>query len=146
MIRPRWHKVLHDLWDSKSRTALVVFSIVVGVFSIGVIVGAYVILSHDMSISYAANNPANIEIRAPAFDNTLVKSVQEMSGIAQAEGRRVFTMQARIPGQTKWVALNVVSIDDFAKQTRLRQTQWARRLADDPDRERRQPPRAHRPL
>lgn len=26
-----------------------------------------------------------------------------------------------------------VSIDHFAKQTRLRQTQWARRLADDPD-------------
>ena len=25
------------------------------------------------------------------------------------------------------------SIDHFAKQTRLRQTQWAQRLADDPD-------------
>ena len=116
MIRPRWTKVLHDLWDSKSRTALVVFSIVVGVFSIGVIVGAYVILSHDMSISYASNNPANIEIRVAAFDSTLVKTVQDMSGIKQAEGRRVFTMQARLPGSSQWVPLNVVSIDDFARQ------------------------------
>ncbi len=116
MMRPRWRKVLHDLWDSKSRTALVVFSIVVGVFSIGVIVGTYVIISHDMSASYAANNPMNIEIRAASFDSTLVKSIQGMNGIKQAEGRRVFTMQARIPGSSQWVPLNMVAIDDFAKQ------------------------------
>ncbi len=115
-MRPRWRKVLHDLWDSKSRTALVVFSIVVGVFSIGVIVGAYVIISHDMSASYAANNPMNIEIRAVSFDSTLVKTIQDLSGVKQAEGRRVFTMQARIPGSGPWVALNMVAIDDFAKQ------------------------------
>ncbi len=60
MIRPRWRKVFHDLIGSFSRTALVVLSIAVGVFSIGVIVGAYVIISHDMSASYAANNPMNI--------------------------------------------------------------------------------------
>ena len=28
-LRPRWHKVLHDLVDNKSRTALVVGSIIV---------------------------------------------------------------------------------------------------------------------
>ena len=60
MIRPRWRKVFHDLVGNFSRTALVVISIVVGVFSIGVIVGAYVIISNDMSASYAANNPMNI--------------------------------------------------------------------------------------
>ena len=116
MMRPRWRKVLHDLWDSKSRTALVVLSIVVGVFSIGVIVGAYVIISNDMSASYAANNPMNIEIRVASFDSSLVKTIQDMSGVKQAEGRRVFTMQARIPGSSQWVPLNIVAIDDFAKQ------------------------------
>ncbi len=99
MIRPRWHKVLHDLWDSKSRTALVVFSIVVGVFSIGVIVGAYVILSHDMGISYASNNPANIEIQAASFDSSLVKTVQNMSGIKQAEGPEDFHHASPHPRQ-----------------------------------------------
>ena len=116
MMRPRWRKVLHDLWDSKSRTALVVFSIAVGVFSIGVIVGTYVIISHDMSASYAANNPMNIEIRVVSFDSTLVKTIQGMKGIKQAEGRRVFTMQARTPGTSQWVALSMVAIDDFANQ------------------------------
>ena len=116
MMRPRWRKVFHDLTGNLSRTALVVVSIAVGVFSIGVIVGAYVIISQDMSASYAANNPMNVELRTDAFDSNLVKTVQDMSGVKQAEGRRVFTIQARIPGSSQWVPLNVVAIDDFAKQ------------------------------
>jgi putative ABC transport system permease protein len=114
MLRPRWRKVLHDLFDSLSRTALVVVSITVGVFSIGVIVGAYVIISHDMSASYAANNPTNVEIRANPFDSSLVTAIQNMRGVQQAEGRRVFSMQARKPGG-QWVTLNLVAIDNFQK-------------------------------
>ena len=115
MMRPRWRKVFHDLTGSFSRTALVVLSIAVGVFSIGVIVGAYVIISHDMSASYAANNPMNIELRSAPFDNELVTMVENMRGVNQAEGRRVFTIRARIPGSSQWVALNMVAIDNFAK-------------------------------
>jgi putative ABC transport system permease protein len=116
MMRPRWRKVLHDLTGNLSRTALVVVSIAVGVFSIGVISGAYVIISQDMSASYAANNPMNIELRMEAFDGSLVKLVQDMSGIQQAEGRRVFSIQARLPGGSQWIPLNMVAIDDFGKQ------------------------------
>jgi len=43
-LRPRWRKVLADLWDSKMRTFLVVSSIAVGVFSIGMIISAYIIV------------------------------------------------------------------------------------------------------
>jgi putative ABC transport system permease protein len=116
MMRPRWRKVFHDLTGNLSRTALVVVSIAVGVFSIGVIAGAYVIISQDMSASYAANNPMNVELRMEAFDSNLVKAVQDMSGIKQAEGRRVFTIQARIPGNGQWMPLNAVAIDDFSRQ------------------------------
>jgi len=40
-MQPRWRKTLSDLWDNKVRTALVVISIAVGVFSVGMIAGAY---------------------------------------------------------------------------------------------------------
>jgi len=115
MMRPRWRKVFHDLTGSFSRTALGGLSIAVGVFSIGVIVGAYVIISHDMSASYAANNPMNIELRCYPFNNELVTTVKNMRGVKQAEGRRVFSMRARIPGSSQWVALNMVAIDNFSK-------------------------------
>ena len=115
MIRPRWRKVFHDLIGNLSRTVLVVVSIAVGVFSIGVIVGAYVIISHDMSASYAAHNPMNIEILCDPFDNSLVTTIQTMSDIKEVEGRDVFSMRVRIPGSSQWVTLNMVAIDDFAK-------------------------------
>ena len=114
-MRPRWRKVFSDLVDNKLRTALVVFSIAVGVFAIGVISGAYVIISNDMSASYSANNPMNVELRTDNFDNDLVTAVKDMRGVADAEGRRIFTIRARAPGSNQWTALNMVAIDDFDK-------------------------------
>ena len=61
-IKPRWSKVLADLWDNKTRTLLVVLSIAVGVFAVGTIVNAFNILNTDIDASYAAVNPANITI------------------------------------------------------------------------------------
>ena len=114
MMRPRWRKVLHDLVNNLSRTVLVVVSIAVGVFSIGVIVGAYVIISNDMSVSYAANNPMNIDLRTNSFDNSLVNTVQNMHGVKDAEGRRVFTARARVQGTDQWTTINVIAIDDYS--------------------------------
>jgi putative ABC transport system permease protein len=112
-IRPRWRKVIHDLFDNKARTLLVVFSIAVGVFSIGVIAGAFVIIANDMSESYAANIPANIELRMADFGDTTLESVRNYHGIEEAEGRRVFSIRARVQGTTKWTVLELVAFDDF---------------------------------
>ena len=60
MLKPRWRKVLADLWEDKVRSALVIVSIAVGVFVVGMIAGSYVIISVDMNSSYASANPANI--------------------------------------------------------------------------------------
>ena len=115
-MRPRWRKVLHDLTGSLSRTLLVVVSIVVGVFSIGVITGTYVIISQDMSASYAANNPMNVELLTGDFNSTLIQTVRDMRGVKQAEGRRVFSMQTRLPNTSQWMPINVVSINNFTTQ------------------------------
>lgn len=37
MLRPRWRKVLRDVWYNRSRTVIVVLSIAVGVFAVGMI-------------------------------------------------------------------------------------------------------------
>ncbi len=114
-MRPRWRKVLHDLWDNKARTLLVVFSIAVGVFSIGVIAGAYQIISNDMSVSYAANNPANIEVRMANFDDAVLTSIHNARGVGEAEGRRVVNFRARPQGSEQWVALDVVALESFSE-------------------------------
>ena len=116
-MRPRWIKVFHDLWDNKARTLLVVFSIAVGVFSIGVIAGAYQIISNDMSISYAANQPANVELRTVGFNQDVLGSIQNTHGVLDAEARRVFNMRVRVAGTEKWTTLDMVAFEDFEANT-----------------------------
>src|SRR5687768_10429056 len=106
-MRPRWRKVLHDLIDNKGRTLLVVFSIAVGVFSIGVIAGAYQIISNDMSVSYSSNHPANIEMRMLDFDDDVLTSLHNQHDVDEAEGRRVFNIRVRLPGTEKWTTLDM---------------------------------------
>ncbi len=88
-MRPRWSKVLSDLWDSKSRTLLVVASIAVGVFAIGMIVSAYAIISEDINVSFEATHPANIEIWTDPFQEDFVRVIERIPGVTDAEGRRM---------------------------------------------------------
>ena len=112
-MKPRWRKVFLDLFENKGRTALVVLSIAVGVFSIGVIAGTYVIISNDMSVTYAANNPANIEVRMDDFDDDLLTTIRNTRGIADAEGRRVVNMRVREMESEQWTTLDIIALDDF---------------------------------
>jgi putative ABC transport system permease protein len=117
VMKPRWRKVLHDLIDNKGRTLLVVFSIAVGVFSIGVIAGAYQIISTDMSASYAANHPANIEMRMTDFDDDVLTVIRNQRSVENAEARRVFNIRVRVPGTEKWTTLDMTAFESFEDNT-----------------------------
>src|SRR5260221_9839230 len=114
-MKPRWQKVFHDLIDNKGRILLVVFSIAVGVFSIGVIAGAYQIISSDMSVSYAANHPANVELRMSDFDTDVLTSIRGQRNVQDVEGRRVFNMRVRMPGTETWTTLNMTAFENYEK-------------------------------
>jgi len=101
------------LADNKLRTALVVLSIAVGVLAVGVMGGAYIIISNDMSASYAARNPANIELRTADFDDDLLTTIRNTEGVADAEGRRVSSLRVRTPDSSQWVNLDIVAMEDF---------------------------------
>jgi len=64
-------------------------------------------------MSYAANNPSNIEIRMDDFDQDLLNTIRNFEGIKEAEARRVFNLKVRIPGETQWTTVDVVSMKNF---------------------------------
>ena len=111
LLRPRWSKVFSDLWDDKTRTGLVVASIAVGVFAIGMIISTYVILGEDINRSYAAVNPPNIEIWTDPFDKDLVQVIENVPGVKEAEGRRIIVIRAR-RGVESWQNLKLVGFSD----------------------------------
>ena len=112
LIKPRWSKVLTDLWDDKTRTGLVVASIAVGVFAIGMIITAFVILKADINHSYASVNPPNIEIQTDPFDRGLLRVMEKIPGVEEVEGRRIIQIRAR-KGDENWQGLSLVGVSDF---------------------------------
>lgn len=111
-MRPRWRKVLSDLWDNKLRTLLVVLSIAVGVFAVGMIAGAYVIISEDLGASYASGNPANLQLYTTDFDSTILNTIENLDGVKQAEGRREIGVRLRRIGG-EWISLSLIANADF---------------------------------
>jgi len=120
MLRPRWRKVLADLYGNGVRTLLVVVSIAVGVFAIGVIAGTYVIIDRDLAESYGATNPANIKLVTTPFDQGFADAVAAMEGVLAAEGRRESQFQLRLPSGD-WDAIRLIASPDGGPITIHRQ-------------------------
>jgi len=114
IIKPRWSKVLSDLWENKLRTLLVVASIAVGVFAVGTIVTTYIVLSDDIGITFAARNPANIDIRMDPFYDDLIRSIEHVPGVLGAEGRRVVDVRVSSDGKA-WQTIKLIGASDYEK-------------------------------
>jgi putative ABC transport system permease protein len=111
-LKPRWSKVFSDLWDDKTRSSLVIASIAVGVFAVGMIITAFVVLSEDINSNYAAANPVNIEVWASPFYEDLVRVIEKVPGVEQVEGRQIIPVRAR-RGDENWQGIALVGIKDF---------------------------------
>ncbi|MGA9533647.1 MAG: FtsX-like permease family protein [Anaerolineales bacterium] len=127
MNRPRFHKVIADLWGNRVRSVLVVASISIGLFAIGVISTLHLVLTGDMSSGYAAVNPANIRIGASPLTDDMIEHLQRIPGIRQAVG--VERMNLRLeasPGE--WIAIEIKAVEDPAEnaidQVRLLSGKW----------------------
>jgi putative ABC transport system permease protein len=131
MVKPSWRKILNDLWDDKARSLLVVISIAIGVFALGMIAGAHVIISEDMNASYIAANPANIKLVTDSFDKNLEQTIQRMPDVQDAQGRRKITVRVRKDGGD-WYNLDLIAVDDFEKIgiNRIVHLQGSTRLGD----------------
>jgi putative ABC transport system permease protein len=112
IVKPRWSKVFSDLWENKLRTLLVVASIAVGVFSVGTIINIYVFLSEDVGVTYAARNPANIQVWTDPFYEDFVRSVEQIPGVLEAEGRQILDVRASQDSEN-WQNIQLIGIQDF---------------------------------
>ncbi len=113
MLKPRWRKVLRDLWLNRTRTILVVLSIAAGVFAVGVIATSQVVLSEQLNEAYLAINPTNaLMITLDSFDENVVEAVKKMPEVGAADARR--SIYARLKtGEDEWLILQINAIDDF---------------------------------
>ena len=112
MIRPRWKKVLTDIWGHKLRSVLVIASITIGLFAVGLIISMNIIISEDMKAGYLSVNPANIQVFSTPFDDDLVNSVRNLDEVAQAEGARTLTLRYR-KANGEWAPIEIKAIPEI---------------------------------
>ena len=114
MLKPRWKKVLADFWENKSRAALVIASIFIGVYAIGLIIVSLDILPASLEYTYQSANPAHIILETQGFDHELIEVIAKVEGVAAVTGRRAVNVRARVQGQEEWENLLLLAIDDPA--------------------------------
>lgn len=116
-IKPRWRKVLVDFWENKARLALVIASIFIGVYSIGMIQVTSTILPASLQRTYEGSIPANITIKTDPFDQGLIDAVNRMAQVQSADGRKSIAVRARVVGKQRWDNLNLIAVDDPAQKS-----------------------------
>src|SRR4030066_2318010 len=108
-IQPRWRKVIADLISNKTRTILVVLSVAIGVFAVGFVTSAFIILLRDMDAEHKAVNPSEATIYTDPFKEDLLDSLTRVPGVAMVEGRTsIFARSEVEPG--KKVLMFVVAV------------------------------------
>ncbi len=112
LLPPRWAKVLRDLWEHKTRTLLVVLSIAVGVFAVGMIASTQQLLSRQLMDSYLGVNPGNAVVATTPFDDELLKSVQRMPEVEDAAARLSVITRASL-GPGRWRDLTLFALPDY---------------------------------
>ncbi len=133
MLSPRWRKVLRDMWNYKTRTAVVVMSIAVGVFAVGTIVTTRTILARDLTSAYLAINPPSAILAADPFDDALLDVVRSVDGVGDVEGRLGISARLQI-GPEEWRTIRLTGIGDF-EDIRVNQIKPWRGAWPPPDKE-----------
>jgi putative ABC transport system permease protein len=114
----RWTKVYRDLWNNRSRTILVILSIAVGIFAIGLIATAQQALTESLNAQYAAMRPADAILQTePMLDEDFIEGIRSMRGVDEAEGRRALSLRLSLDGQGEtWRDLTLYALPDYDDQ------------------------------
>lgn len=110
--RPRWRKLVRDLWLNKARTLLVILAIAIGVFGVSSISTAYAVLMREMDRNYLDTNPAAAVLTTAPLPDRAVESIRRIAGVGSVEIRR--EAQARIQTPTgEWRTLLLFAFTDY---------------------------------
>ncbi|MEJ2150407.1 MAG: ABC transporter permease [Chloroflexota bacterium] len=113
-IPAQWSKVIADIWRYKARTILVILSIAVGVFAVGMTINAGQIIQRDLNTPYRASNPASLTMHLSPFDDPLASAVEGTREVRVAEPRREESAELD-RGDGEWMEIGLAALPDFER-------------------------------
>jgi len=111
-----WHKVWRDVASNKIRTLLVVLSVGVGVFALGLVFGLSSIMRARMTEAQLAVMPSHITFWLSPFDQDVVTTIRKEPGVLDAEGSGLMTVRWKKQGEDTWRNGTLVMRRSFISQ------------------------------
>jgi putative ABC transport system permease protein len=102
MMNTVWCKVWRDLSLNKARTAMVVLSIAVGIFALGVIFGAYGAIEDYLAECHQAWIPVHITFWGSPFDETVEDVLLDEPTVADVERMVDTSFRWKLEGEEDW--------------------------------------------
>jgi putative ABC transport system permease protein len=110
-------KVWRDLWRNKGRTVMVILSIAVGVMAVGMVVSGNQLVIGQMASSHMASNPSHAMLWiAGVLDETTIRSLENIPGVAEVEGFAEASVQWKSTPDSEWQDGHIISYNDYENQ------------------------------
>jgi len=111
-MSPRWRKIWSDLTVNKTRTVLVVLSIVVGIFAVGSIAGTAAIIDRESKALWMSIDPADGSLVTTPFEAALADDITAMSNVGTIQLRRTLNTRAELADGTE-KDLRIFAVPDY---------------------------------
>lgn len=112
MLNTLFMKTWRDIVEHKGRSILVVLSIGLSTFTLGVILNSYAVFSREMTLDYLKSNPAAISFNLEQFNGQLIEQLNEHPALAEVDARRVISAQIKTQGND-WINLRLFVLHDY---------------------------------
>ena len=97
MFSPRWMKLVRDLRAEKKRVILMTAAIAVSLAAVGAVLGAYSILTREISVNYLGTNPASATVVVEnGIDARALDIARRHPAVARAEAKDVILARALV--------------------------------------------------
>lgn len=111
-MRIRGHKIRRDLLHNKGRSAAVILAIMVGVFAVGMIINARIILSREMDDSFAATNPMHAFLVTDGIDEQFLRAIERVDGVDRATGAAAFRVRLAV-APDEYVVMPLMALPSY---------------------------------
>jgi putative ABC transport system permease protein len=114
MTRLRWRKVLRELFESKGRTALVVFSIAIGVMAFGGLLTARTVMNENLTTGYLNSRANDIAFDLSPFGQPLIHWVARQPYVTDVQGLTTYIGETVKPDGEK-EDIQLTGVGDFSQ-------------------------------
>ena len=107
-----------DIARHRSRSALVVLAVAVGLVAAGAVLDSWALIRRATEVGFRGSLPVSATLGVDRIDEALLGDIRRLPGVAAARGRRM--LAGSVQGHGGWAPAQIVLLDDFTDPSMAR--------------------------